>query len=215
MKECYALKPAEIEVFPHGNVSDLILRKNIENVEAEDGNRWECDEVQIRVSGFLDVTSVLNDFDSWWAKAAADWSGIAAVRQEKLKELSAACNASIIAGVDVELNGVRYHFSLKTEDQLNLMSLQAMVMSGQTEVPYHADGEECRFYTVEEFTAITAAATNWKLYHESYYNSMRSYINAVEDAEIINAISYGDAVPVEYQTAVLQQLIAVMGASIV
>lgn len=212
MKECYVLKPAEIEAYPHGQHTDLIMRKNIQQTEDEEhGTRWECEEVQMRVTGPVDLTDVKDRFDWWWAAA----SGLDKIRGEKLLELSAACNASIVAGVDVEMGGEVYHFSLKTEDQLNLMSLQAMVMAGQTAVPYHADGQECRFFSAEEFNLIATAATNWKLYHESYYNSMRSYINTLEDAATINAISYGDAVPVEYQTAVLQQLIAVMGASIV
>lgn len=214
MKECYAREPAETEVFSHSSVTDVILRKSIQRVEDEEnGVRWECDEVQIRVPGSVTAAEVQNAFDTWWSRAAADSTGLAKARSEKLAELSGACNAVILNGVDVEMEDGLHHFSMGIEDQLNLMSLQAMIMAGQTEVAYHADGEECRFFTAEEFQLIATAATNWKLYHESYYNSMRSYINAEEDAERISAIVYGTPIPEEYQTDVLKLLNAQIGGT--
>lgn len=220
MNESYALKPVEVEVYPHGASTDLILRKNFREVEDSDGalgeeaggKHWECEEVQLRADGILTVPQVQADFDTWWSRAASGWTGLAKVRGDKLRELSAACNASIIAGVDVQFEDGMHHFSMGIEDQLNLMSLQAMIMAGQTEVAYHADGEPCRFYTAQEFTVLATAATNWKLYHESYYNSMRAYVNALEDADTIAGISYGDTVPEEYQTDVLKLLIMQMEA---
>lgn len=221
MKESYACKPPEVEVWPHGSGTDLILRKNIQEVETpgevfgeeSGGKRWECDEVQLRADGILTAAEVKADFNSWWTRAASAWTGIARIREDKLRELSAACNASIIAGVDVQLADGKHHFSMGIEDQLNLMSLQAMVMGGQTEVAYHADGEPCRFFTAAEFTALATTATNWKLYHESYYNSMRAYVNALEDADTITGITYGDPVPEAYQTDVLKLLLRQMEAA--
>ncbi len=221
MNESYALKPAEVEVYPHGSGTDLILRRNIQEVEssgdalgeATGGNHWECEEVQLRTNGALTAAQVRTDFDIWWSRAASNWTGLAKIREDKLRELSAACNASIIAGVDVQFADGMHHFSMGIEDQLNLMSLQAMVMAGQAEVAYHADGEPCRFFTAAEFTTLATAATNWKLYHESYYNSMRAYVNALEDADTISGITYGDPVPVEYQTDVLKLLVMQMEAA--
>lgn len=133
------------------------------------------------------------------------------VRTGALAKMSTACNAAIVAGVDVVLaDGMPHHFSLTVEDQINLVSLQSLIVAGQTQVPYHADGEECRYFTVEEFNAVTQAATLWKTYHESYYNSLRSYINAMTDIKSIGAIEYGVVIPEEYQTAVLQELTALL-----
>jgi len=47
------------------------------------------------------------------------------------------------------LRGKIKHFSLTTQDQLNLMNLGTMART-QNLIPYHADGEECEFYTSEE-----------------------------------------------------------------
>ena len=123
-------------------------------------------------------------------------------RRAKIEEMSAACNAAIIAGFDIG----PAHYSLTVEDQLNLISLQAMIAMGQQTVPYHADGEECRYYTSEEFSEIVDAATRWKLYHESYFNNLKAWINQIEDARDINGIRYGDPIPDEYITDVMRGL---------
>ncbi len=221
MKEFYVNKPVKVEVYPHGSGTDLILRKNLREVnntggtlgEEAEGKHWECEEVQFRAESILTAAQVQADLETWWSRAASGWAGLAKIREDKLRELSAACNASIIAGVDVQLADGIHHFSMGIEDQLNLMSLQAMIMAGQKEVAYHADGEPCRFFSAAEFTALTSAATSWKLYHESYYNSMRAYVNALEDADTISGITYGDPVPEAYQTAVLKLLLRQMEAA--
>lgn len=134
------------------------------------------------------------------------------VRENTITKMSAACNAAITAGVDVTLSdGQTYHFSLALEDQLNLLSLQGMLTAGAEAVPYHADGEECRYYSAEDFSAIAQAATMWKLYQESYYNSLRSYIRDMETMAELLAVTYGMEIPEAYQTDVLKGLLAQMG----
>ena len=132
-------------------------------------------------------------------------SGHVLTREEVIAQMSAACAEAIISGVDVELDGETFHFSLSIEDQINLMSLQSMVAAGAEAVPYHADGEECRYYTTEDFNKIVQAATAWKLYQESYFNSLRAYIRSMETQEL-QTVSYGMDIPEEYRTEVLRQI---------
>ena len=131
------------------------------------------------------------------------------LRSVKIEEMSTACNAVIVNGVDVTLSdGVSHHFSLTLEDQINLISLLALITAGQESVPYHADGEECKYYSAADFTLITTAATAWKLYHESYFNSLKIYINAITDVNELAAVTYGIEIPEKYQTEVYQELAA-------
>lgn len=134
------------------------------------------------------------------------------VRENTITQMSAACNATITGGVDVTLSdGKTYHFSLGLEDQLNLLSLQGMISAGAEAVPYHADGEECRYYSAADFNAIAQAATAWKLYQESYFNSLRGYIRSMETMAELLTVTYGMAIPEDYQTDVLIGLMAQMG----
>lgn len=131
------------------------------------------------------------------------------VKSRKVAEMSRECNKTIEKGVDVTLSdGQPHHFSLTTQDQLNLISLQTMIISGQTSIPYHADNEPCRFFSSNELQIVLTGAMNYITYHESYFNSLKVYINSFEDIESISKIEYGIEIPEEYQTDVLRQLIA-------
>ena len=69
---------------------------------------------------------------------------------------------------------------------------------------YHQDGHPCRYYTVEEMTAIITAAMQFVSYHTTYCNSLYTWINAVTDKEDLQEITYGASIPFEYQSEVLQ-----------
>lgn len=127
------------------------------------------------------------------------------LRESKIREMSYACRTTIEAGFDLELRDEIHHFSLDTQDQLNLISLSAMAQT-QSMIPYHADGESCIFYSAAEINEIVATATSFKIYHTTYYNALKSYINALDSIEAISAITYGIEIPDEYKSDVLRFL---------
>lgn len=131
--------------------------------------------------------------------------GIDFILESKLNEMSYACRQAIESGFDLELRGETKHFSLTTQDQLNLMSLSVMAQT-QSLIPYHADGEETDFYTSEEINQIVEAANALKIQHTTYYNALKTYINALETIEDISAITYGVQIPDEYKSDVLKVL---------
>lgn len=127
------------------------------------------------------------------------------LKQQKINEVSSACKETIYSGVDVELpTGTTEHFSLKEEDQINLFGKQAQITAGITQLEYHQDGHPCRYYTVEEMTAIITAAMQFVSYHTTYCNSLYTWINSVENKEDLGKIVYGIEIPVQYQSEVLQ-----------
>lgn len=129
------------------------------------------------------------------------------VKSMKVSEMSRTCNQVITHGIDCELSdGKTYHFSLTTQDQLNLITLSTMVATGKTEIPYHADGELCRFYSVDDINIILNAATAYTTYHESYFNALRAYINSMDDIEEISKVTYGVSIPEQYMSDVLKAL---------
>ena len=125
------------------------------------------------------------------------------VRSSKISEMSYECRKTIEAGIDIQLRMETKHFSMDTQDQLNLMSLGVMAQT-QELIPYHADGETCIFYTADEINQIVAAATAHKVYHTTYYNALKNYINSLTTIEEIAAITYGTPIPDEYQSEVLK-----------
>lgn len=137
------------------------------------------------------------------------------VRASKLAEVSKQCNSIIENGFDIVLSdGVLAHFSLTTHDQINLITLQAMIASGETMIPYHADGELCKYYSVADIAAIMNKATNHKTFHVTYHNSLKSYINALTDIDSISAVQYGMEIPAEYQSDILKGIYQLMAGGV-
>lgn len=126
--------------------------------------------------------------------------GVDFIRQSKLNEMSYACHQAIESGIDLQIQGENRHFSLTTQDQLNIMTLSA---TGEG-APYHADGQECTFYSAEELQQLMAAMNKHKTYHTTYYNSLKNYINSLQTIEEIAAITYGIEIPDEYKSEVLK-----------
>lgn len=131
------------------------------------------------------------------------------VKQSKILEMSTVCNKTIESGFDIVLSDSKaYHFSLTTQDQLNLITLQSMIASGETQIPYHADGELCRYYSVDDITTVINAATAHKTFHVTYFNSLKVYIGALNDISSISAIQYGTNIPDESQSDILKAMYA-------
>jgi len=120
--------------------------------------------------------------------------------------MSYTCNKIIERGFDIELQGETHHFSLTVQDQLNLITLSSMAAQGIQQIPYHADGELCKFYSPEEINAIVNTATMFKTYHTTYYNGLKAYINSLDNIEDISEITYGIDLPEEYQTDVWKEI---------
>jgi len=130
------------------------------------------------------------------------------VRDLKLKEMSNQCNKIIVAGFNVTLSdGESHHFDLTLEDQLNLFDAAASIEKGETEIPYHASGEICKFYGADDMKLIIEAASQLKQYHTTYFNSLKVYINSLTEVEDVVAIAYGVAIPDEYMSEVLKSLL--------
>lgn len=118
------------------------------------------------------------------------------LRSSKETEISQACHAAIIAGMDVTLSdGTTGHFSLEETDQINLTTAYNAIQNGADGYPYHADGELCKMYSAVDIIAIADAATEFKLYHLTYCNHMLAWVRRAETVEELQSITYGATLP--------------------
>lgn len=129
------------------------------------------------------------------------------IRNSKIAEMKNICNKTITNGFDIELSdGESHHFSLATHDQLNLITSAQMIVDGCELIPYHADGELCKYYSVLDMQDIINMSNSWKSYHISYFNSIKAYINSLDSMSDIVDVCYGMEIPEVYQSKVLQTL---------
>lgn len=130
------------------------------------------------------------------------------VKNQKIKEIRNMCNKLITDGFDITLSdGKNHHFSLTTQDQLNLTTLSAMVASGAETIPYHADEETCKFFSAEDVQKIIQAAMDFKTFHITYHNALKAYIDSLVLMDDIEKVSYGMEIPEEYQSDVLKVIL--------
>lgn len=131
------------------------------------------------------------------------------VREAKLKNMSRACEQIITNGFDIVLSdGVSHHFSLEMADQIMISILAGKAMAGEKQLPWHANGEACQFWSAEDIIAINTAMESLITFHQTYFNSLKMYILSLNDLTEITNINYGCEIPLEYQSDVLKVLMS-------
>ena len=128
------------------------------------------------------------------------------VRNAKIAEISAACNAVIVSDVDIQLGEETEHFNLSIEDQSNIANLFRVVELGGTEFPYQADGGKCRIYTAQEIAQIYIAAQTAITSQTTYHNALKAYVQSLTDVERISAVTYGMNLPKKYRDEMNEKL---------
>lgn len=137
-----------------------------------------------------------------WKKEA-----LPTLAEKKCKEINAACEAAIHAGIDVELSGGTEHFSLTTNDQTNIGSMFDAVKMGAEKYLYHEDSGACRMYSAADITAIYIASKNHVTYCTTYCNALKQWAKQEPDKTILAGIHYGSELPASY-AANMQTLLA-------
>lgn len=133
------------------------------------------------------------------------------VKSAKIAAMSVACNEVITQGFDITLSDKKsHHFSLEVADQLKISKLNDRANAGVTVLPYHADGESCKFYSKEDVVALNTAMENRIEFQTTYFNSLRDYIESMTDINDICAVEYGIDIPEAYQSEVLKMLYSQM-----
>ena len=121
------------------------------------------------------------------------------LRADKEAELSAACNAAIVAGLDIQLpGGTTEHFDYSERDQINIKEMFDAVLMGATMYPYQSDTGRCRTYTAEEIVTIYPTLAGNKTSQLTYYHQLKDYIDTLDTAEEIEAVTYGQPLTNEY-----------------
>lgn len=105
---------------------------------------------------------------------------------QKKSELSAECEKTIVAGVDVG----DAHYSLTIEDQANILAWMAVAQTGKA-VPYHSDGNPCVVYSAEDFLKVANAAVAFKTAQTTYCNLLMRQVEAMTDVDEVKAVQYG------------------------
>ena len=146
------------------------------------------------------------------AEVFADESPLLEARRARISSLSSQCNSIITSGFSVKLSDGELHaFKLTTEDQLNLMLIENQIANGETSFVYHATNMPCRIYSKEDMTKIVGAFRRHVLFHTTYFNAAKQYINSLTNIEKICLFKYGQDISSAVDDVVIRQLLKAGG----
>lgn len=139
---------------------------------------------------------------------SADESALAVAKREAIKRLSSICKTKITSGFSIILSdGESYDFKLTTEDQLNLMSIEGQLNAGAETFIYHATNQPCKFFSREDMTKIITTFKRYTLYHTTYFNTAKQYINSLVDTEKVRLFTYGTDISDTVDNVVIKQIL--------
>lgn len=125
-------------------------------------------------------------------KPSADESALAKAKRETINRLSSICKAKITTGFSIELSdGKKHSFKLTAEDQLNLLSLENQLNAGAEMFLYHETGQPCRFFARQDMSKIISTFRRYTMYHTTYFNVAKQYINSLVNTEQVLMFTYG------------------------
>jgi hypothetical protein len=178
------------------DTGDVIAMESIATLRAVFGYSGDIDEVAAAHQVYMEsITPVVT---------------LATIKAAKISELSTACEAAIVGGVDVVTEYGAEHFSMTLEDQINIKAMGDLGHAGIGWL-YHPDGGACKMYSAADLVAIHSAASGWKTQQLTYYNFLRQWIEREDDAEEIQSISYGAELPADLAATMNALLVAVSG----
>ena len=160
----------------------------------------------------LTSVGVLNSIQKGWittedaVEILGSDTALDTIRTAKLLEISKACNAVIVAGIDVQIGERTDHFNLALEDQSNINNLFRVVELGGTEFPYQADDGTCTVYSAQEIAQIYIAVQTAITSQTTYHNALKAYVQSLTDVEKISAVTYGMNLPKKYAAEMNEKL---------
>lgn len=134
------------------------------------------------------------------------------VVEQKVAQLNKDCEKVIEAGFTLQMSdGESYHFTMKNEDQIAMMSIMARVQTGETEFDFYASDRKCLTMTAEDATNLVTTATAFRSYHVAYFRCMAEWVESLSVIKEVATVAYGDVVPEGFRSPYLVKYATAMG----
>ena len=159
---------------------------------------------KIDTNEFNRLQSLLNSV----SKVEVAVQKLADAKAKKIKALSEICQGKITKGFNVTLHtNEQYHFRLTTEDQVNLLNLENQLHSGAESFIYHATDMPCQVFTRDEFKKIINTYRQHVLYHTTYFNTAKQFINSLTSVKAVESFTYGMDISKAAKNKTIRQLL--------
>lgn len=162
----------------------------------------------------LDEFNRLNSLLNSDRKAILTEQKLIKAKDAKIASLSEICRIKITDGFTITLkDNKKYNFKLTTEDQLNLLNLENQLNSGSETFIYHSTGLPCMIFMREDMKKIIKAYRAHVLYHTTYFNTAKQYLNKLTNIDDINNFCYGTDISIMAKDLVIRDILREGGVS--
>ncbi len=120
------------------------------------------------------------------------------LKQSKIISLSATCEQTIYAGLELELSEGTERFEYKDKDRENIETMFNAIVLGAEKYPYQSEDGKCRVFTKQDIITLYSSLSSLKTSQLTYYHQLKDLVNTLETAEEINAVTYGQELTGEY-----------------
>lgn len=120
------------------------------------------------------------------------------LKQTKITAFSLACEQTIYNGLELELSAGTERFEYKQKDQTNIKAMFDAVVLGAEKYPYQSENGKCRVFTAQDIITLYTSLEGLRTAQMTYYHQLKDFVNTLETAEEINAVTYGQALEGEY-----------------
>jgi len=160
---------------------------------------YECMQVDLTRSNIFEQVDRLNKavFD----EVDPESMDMETYRQWLLKEVGKQCRTDIYQGSFVRLSDGTKHFTYDAEDQQNIQSAVAILLSVPEvpSMPYHPDGEPCYMMPREDLFRVYLSLHLRLVMLTTRCNFLNMWIKNVEYEEELRSITYQSELPPIYQ----------------
>ena len=133
------------------------------------------------------------------------------VKEYQKQEIMSTYQMVKTAGFDIELSTGTEHFPLTDEDTTFLFGKQLELQASTEEkISYQNSDNRCKMYSREDMQLIINKALLFVNFQTTYRNNLCEWINACSEKEQVENISYGIAIPEEYQNEVYKKYLTQM-----
>ncbi len=208
-------KPTFVKVLPSGRVA-FTDKASANGIASSDGKTIYTFEPvarkntkvvtinEISENEFNRLKNLLNSNQ----EVSADANALKDAIETAIKKLSEVCHSKITEGFSVRLSDGKIHsFRLTTEDQLNLLTLESLLSSGAQSFVYHATNEPCKVFSRSEINKVINTFKQHILYHTTYFNVAKQYLNSLVNIEEVTSFSYGNSVDVVVTDDTIRQIL--------
>jgi hypothetical protein len=145
---------------------------------------------------------------------SANLDSLDKVKHDKIAELSEICKDKITSGFNIVLkDGNSYNFTLTAEDQINILNLENQLNSDAKVFIYHTSGCPCRAFVRDDVIKIVNTYRQHVLYHTTYFNVAKQYINSLTGIDTIKAFQYGDDIISTVKDSFVKQVLKSRGVT--